>query len=101
MTVDGDAYAARDASKAQSFSRTLQLARRLSQDVGGWSASSAVVLDGALQRALALDQCISASLQGLQVDARYGLNTAPRPLSGSRRVDVKGEASRLTLSILL
>ena len=31
----------------------------------------------------------------------YGLNTAPSSLIGSKRVDVKGEASRPTLSIFL
>ena len=42
---------------------------------------------------------------GLHLDAgayaSYGLNTAPQSPSGSKRVDVKGETSHLTLNILI
>ena len=38
-------------------------------------------------------------VQGLQIDTYYRLNTAPQSLIGSKRVEVKGETSRLTLSM--
>ena len=49
-----------------------------------------------------LNRVLRAELR-LDADAytSYGLNTAPSSLIGSKRVDVKGEASRPTLSIFL
>ena len=42
-----------------------------------------------------------AKLQGLQVDASYGLNPTPQSPIGSESVDVKGEISHPTLNMLL
>ena len=43
--------------------------------------------------------CFVKCIRGLQIDAYYRINAAPQSLIGSKCVDVKGETSRLTLSI--
>ena len=51
-----------------------------------------------LNRAFRADLRLDA---GAYTYTSYGLNTAPSSLIGSKRVDVKGETSRPTLSIFL